>query len=139
VYLSGYLQKSDIFLDGDETKNIQISCGTRDFLTPENSDILIGAKPSEELGDVGFNIGIGINTTSGGDDNIVIGHNTYVELGTENIIIGNHISVVNPENQIIIGRENVSDITLGFLNITYTGSNKLIFTVLNKKIELQLI
>jgi hypothetical protein len=148
--LSGYLQKSDIFKDGDGTKNIQMAQKIRSDLNPpnvESSNIFIGTKPYENSEYYsGFNIGIGFNSTVQSYNNIVIGHNSYAVSDEEgsivirnnsdavgdiygSVVIGNNIRRESETHPYIrIGNEEIWAIFLGKLEIDVdVNSNRLFF------------
>jgi hypothetical protein len=129
IDLSGYVQKTEIFRDGDETLNIEIAQETKASLTNTNSNILIGAKPSNA--NATNTIGIGFNTNPG-LNNIVIGNNIagYSSVLGNSVIIGNKVNPSNHINTVSIVGPNIENVDLGPLNIQWNTENEsLLFRV----------
>jgi hypothetical protein len=120
--LSGYLQKTDISKDGDDTKDIRMAQNIKSELTLENSNIFIGARPDEDHEEMtGLSIGIGFNSRTGSHDNIVIGHYTSIKPYADgSIIIGNNIEQDWQEQSVTIGGPNILFANLGPLRISWS-------------------
>jgi hypothetical protein len=139
--LSDYVLKTQIFRDGDETKNIQMGQVAREEFDTTNSNIFIGATPTYSMLSTST-IGIGFNTKTGGPNNIIIGHNSSSQgfYDGDSIIVGHNINPDTVMNRIVIGSSTVQNINIGGLSIDFNLQTKVLtFAVGRLQAKLNLI